>query len=67
MKFTMQNITTPQTQTPQLRVAVRQSVAQPMPKSRFSMNNQGRTPCMKFNKPSVHVDCGCSGGKRMNI
>ena len=67
MKFTLQSATS-QTQTlQQLRVAIAKSVAQPQAKSRFSMGSQGRTPCMQFNKPSVHIDCGCSGGKRMNI
>ena len=67
MKFTLQGTTKSKTQTlSQIRTTTN-SIIQPKTQSRFSMGNVGRTPCMQFNKPSVHVDCGCAGGKRLNI
>ena len=68
MKFTLQGTTKSKTQTlSQIRTATTKSIIQSKAQSRFGMGNVGRTPCMQFNKPSIHVDCGCAGGKRLNI
>lgn len=67
MKFTRQGTGSKTLTLQQLRSSMSKVATQPQAKSSFSMNNLGRRPGMKFNKPSVHVDCGCSGGKRINI